>query len=254
MGIPPTDNLPTSAILNQLLGRGDIWVGCAKQTVARNTVSSGVELLDTMLLGGWPLGSLLEICLQGATGAEWILLSKSLAAQGSRPIFLLNPPMIPFGPALVEMGIDLNRVFVVRTDNKVSFVNAFVELARASHCSALLAWQPKESLTYTELRKFLLACSGGNGLYSLIRPASAQRESSPATLRLAVSVHGLDLKLSIFKQRGMLENYDTVVRVALRDALNGHLPLNHLHEIQLPGIPMPNIRRKFNNVIPLRRR
>ena len=254
MEIPPTDNIHTSAILNQLLGRGDVWVGRAKQAVARNTLSSGIELLDTLLVGGWPLGSLVEICLQGTTGAEWILLSKSLAAQGARPIFLLNPPMIPFGPALVGMGIDLNRVFVIRTDSKASFVNAFVELGRASQCGALLAWQPKESLTYTELRKFLLACSEGNGLYSLFRPASAQRESSPANLRVAMSVIGSDLKLSIFKQRGMLENHDTVVRVGLREVLNGHVPLNHLLEIQLPGIPTPNIRRKFTNVIPLRRR
>lgn len=254
MEIPPTEHIQNPVSLDQLLGRGDIWVGRAKRAVTRSTVSSGDKSLDNLLLGGWPLGSLLEICQQSMTGAEWILLSASLVAQGTRPIFLLNPPMIPFGPALVEMGIDLNRVYVVRSDNKTSFVNAFVELARASQCCALLAWQPKESLTYTELRKFLLACAEGDGLYSLFRPASAQKESSPATLRLMVSVHRFDIKLSIFKQRGMLENHDTVVRIGLRESLQGHLPLNHLHEIQVPGILIPDIRRKLNNIIPLRRR
>ena len=238
--------------LAQLLERDDIWVGQSKRAVSQGFASSGFEGLDNTLAGGWPTGSLLEVCQQGSLSAEWLLFAGPLAHE-HRPIFLLNPPMLPFCPALAEMGIDLNRLYIVRTLNKISFVNAFVELARSSQCGALLAWQPKESLTYTELRKCLLACSEGSGIYSLFRPSGAQKESSPANLRLAVSVQQHELKLSIFKQRGMLESHDTVIRVALRDALDGHLPLHRLNEIEIPGIAAAP-RRKLATVIPLRRR
>lgn len=238
--------------LAQLLERDDIWVGQSKRAISKEFAKSGFEVVDNALAGGWPTGSLLEICQQGSLSAEWILFAAPLA-QETRPIFLLNPPMLPFVPALVEMGIDLNRLYIIRTANKISFVNAFVELARSSQCGALLAWQPKESLTYTELRKCLLSCAEGSGLYSLFRPSGAQKESSPANLRLALSVQQQDLKLSIFKQRGMLESHDTVLRLALRDALDGHLPLHRLNEIEIPGIAAAP-RRKLATVIPLRRR
>jgi len=153
METPPfTFDNPTD--LAQLLERDDIWVGKAKRVAAKEFLGSGHESLDGVLSGGWPTGSLLEICQQGSLSAEWVLLGAPLAKE-HRPIFLLNPPMLPFCPALVEMGIDLNRLYIVRTANKIAFVNAFVELARSSECGALLAWQPKESLTYTELRKCL---------------------------------------------------------------------------------------------------
>jgi protein ImuA len=253
METPPTNDIQNPVDLGHLFDRGDIWVGQAKRSAIRSTVSSGNASLDEALSGGWPLGSLVEICQHTTVSAEWTLFAAAMSQQ-SRPVFLLNPPMVPFSAAIVDLGIDLNQVYVLRTTNKASFVNAFVELARASQCGALLAWQPEEPLTYTELRKFALACAEGRGLYSLFRPISAQQESSPAALRVAASVHRSALRLSIFKQRGMLETHDKMLGVELNNRLDGHLPLNQLHEMEIPGVSTPRVRRKANNVIPLRRR
>ena len=253
METPPIEP-QTSVSLDHLLGRGDIWMGQAKRSTAKVTVSSGNDELDRALAGGWPVGSLLEVCQEGSLHAEWPLLASAIGNQGGA-IFLIDPPMIPFGATLVELGIDLSRVYIVRTASKALFVSAFVELAKSSQCGALLAWQPKESLLYNELRKILLACSDGKGIYTLFRPAGAQKDSSPAGLRMTVGVERRDLKLTIFKQRGMLENRDTVIRIGLSEKLDGHLPLNRLHEIQLPGMrPIATPRHNFANVIPLRRR
>jgi len=51
----------------------------------------------------------------------------------------------------------------------------------------------------------------------------------------------------------MLESHDTVVRLPLREGLDGHLPLHRLNEIEIPGIASAP-RRKLATVIPLRRR
>jgi len=253
METPPTNDIQTPINLDHLLGRGDIWLGGNRQPQLRTAVSSGNELLDEALSGGWPTGSLLEMCQKGAVGCEWLLLHQALLAQRYKPIFLLNPPFVPFAPALIDLGFDLDRIYMVRTKNKTEFVNAFVELARASQCGALLAWQPKEGLSYTELRKCALSCAQGDGIYSLFRPLSAQKESSPASLRLAVVIKESAMEVSIFKQRGTLESHDSHVRIALPHNLNSHLPLNQLLDTDIPGLPKPK-RRAFTNVIPLRRR
>jgi len=253
METPPIE--PQNPVsLDNLLGRGDIWVGQAKRSVAKATIASGNNELDKVLAGGWPLGSLLEICQEGSLHAEWSLLASALANQ-SGSIFLIDPPFVPFGATLAELGIDLNRLYIVRTSSKALFVSAVVELAKSSQCGALLAWQPKGILLYAELRKILLACADGTGIYALFRPSGARKESSPAGLRIIAGIEGRDLTLTVFKQRGMLENHDTVVRLGLSEKVDGHLPLNQLHEIQLPGIPqIATPAHRLTNVIPLRRR
>ena len=253
METPPTNDIQAPVNLDHLLGRGDIWLGRNKQPQLHVVISSGNELLDAALLGGWPSGSLLEMCQRGPVGCEWLLLHSALLTQSSKPIFLLNPPFVPFAPALVDLGFDLDRIYLVRTKTSTEFVNAFVELARSSQCGALLAWQPKDGLTYTELRKFSLACAQGEGIYSLFRPLTAQKESSPASLRVAVGIKESNIQISIFKQRGMLESHDNHVHIALPHELDGHLPLNQLLDTDIPGLPKPR-RRTFANVIPLRRR
>lgn len=253
METPPIE--PQNPVsLDNLLGRGDIWVGQAKRSLAKATVASGHDELDRVLTGGWPVGSLLEVCQEGSLHAEWPLLGSAIANQ-SGSIFLIDPPLVPFGAALVELGIDLNRLYIVRTGSKALFVNTVVELAKSSQCGALLAWQPKGTLLYAELRKILLACADGTGIYALFRPSGAQKESSPAGLRMIAGIQGRNLKLTVFKQRGMLENHDTVVSLGLSEKLDGHLPLNQLHQIQLPGVPkIVTPAHRFTNVIPLRRR
>jgi protein ImuA len=119
---------------------------------------------------------------------------------------LLNPPTLPFAPGLIQAGIDLDRLLVVAAEKKADFLASFTELARADICTALLAWQPKHNLSYTELRKCQLACSEGKGLYLLFRPLSVHQQSSPAALRLRAQLHLRSLEIQIFKQKGSLNS------------------------------------------------
>lgn len=199
--MPP--ELPTPMSLEQLLLRDDMWMGHSQRFTTRSAVDTGYEELNAGLLNrGWPLGGLVEICQQGMQG-EWQLFIPSLLELPGL-IVLLNPPADPFCQAFIQAGIDLERLIVVAAPEKNHFIACFIELARAS-VGAVMAWQPKASLSYTELRKCLLAASEGTGLSVMFRPSTAQQQSSPAGLRLFAQMIPTGLEITVFKQKGHLQ-------------------------------------------------
>lgn len=208
----PNPNKPIT--LEQLLQRGDIWRGQSQGFAPQAALDSGHSALNAGLLHkGWPLASLVEICQPAALNGtnvisqgEWLLLAPALRQIKEGYTVLLNPPALPFAPGLIQADIDLDRLLVVAAEKKVDFLASFTELARADICTALLAWQPKHNLSYTELRKCQLACSEGKGLYLLFRPLSVHQQSSPAALRLRAQLHLRSLEIQIFKQKGSLNS------------------------------------------------
>jgi protein ImuA len=203
---PTLDSIPLS--LEQLLKRDDIWVGSCKHMTAQPAVSTGYEALNHSLVGGgWPLGSLVEVCQHGMQG-EWQLFNPSFVEIPGL-IALVNPPAEPFSQALIQLGIDLERLVIIDIKDKQQFIASFIELARAS-VGAVLAWQPDDSLTYTELRKCVLAAAdGGSGINALFRPAKAQQQSSPAALRLYIQLVPAGLEVTVFKQKGRLQMHES---------------------------------------------
>jgi protein ImuA len=197
----PSDILPATA-LEQLLLREDTWLGHSQRFTSRSTLATGYEALDDMLLNqGWPLGSLIEVC-QPERHGEWQLFLPALR-EISGLVVLVNPPATPFSQALIQAGIDLERLIVVTASEKDHFLTSFLELARAS-VGALLAWQPMR-LSYTEIRKCLLATTEGAGLSVLFRPRQARQQSSPAGLRLLTQTVPAGLEVTVFKQKGQLQ-------------------------------------------------
>ncbi len=232
--MPPNPSKPIS--LEQLLRRGDVWRGQSQGFAPQAALETGhAELNACLLHKGWPLASLVEICQPGAgtlSQGEWLMLSPALRQLKNGYMVLLNPPALPFAPGLIQAGIDLDRLLIVAVEKKADFLASFTELVRADICTALMAWQPKHNLSYTELRKCQLACSDGKGLYLLFRPLSVQQQSSPAALRLRTQLHLRSLEIQIFKQKGSL-NQATNTSI--------HLPLP---ETWLPIAAHANLRQE----------
>lgn len=220
---PKTSNLANPPSLDQLLQRGDIWRGQSQHLLSYAAWDTGYkELNDKLLNQGWPIACLVEICQTGGktesgypgshtnatSQGEWLLLAPAIRQIKEGYTVLLNPPAVPFAAGLIQAGINLDRLLVVEAETKMDFLASFVELARAEICVAVLAWQPKQSLSYTELRKCQLACSNGRGLYFLFRPISARQQSSPAAVRLCTWLHFQSLEVQIFKQKGSLSRVD----------------------------------------------
>ena len=201
--------------LTAILRRSDVWRGESQRFTAQHTLDTGYTPLNQALLGkGWPLGALMEVCQPHAGHSEWRLFSPALSQLRTGYIVLLNPPAMPFCQGIVQMGLDLNRIVVVQCANKEGFLKSFVELARAKMCRALLAWQPNKALSYTELRKCLLAASATN-LSVLFRDTQALQQSSPASLRLACDFNGQSLSLNLHKQKGLLTTHYQSIHLPL---------------------------------------
>ncbi len=178
-------------------------MGHSQRFTTHAALDTGYEPLNLGLLNrGWPLGSLVEVCQEAMQG-EWLLFAPALLELRGL-VVLLNPPAMPFSQALIQAGLDLDRLVVVAATDKNQFISCFVELCRAS-LGALLAWQPKAGLGYTELRKCQLAATEGKGVAVIFRPVAAQQQSSPASLRLYSRLLATGVEITIFKQKGYLQ-------------------------------------------------
>ncbi len=161
---------------------------------------------------------------------EWLLLVPAILKTDKQFIVLINPPTRPFAPALLQLGIDLDRLVVVEASRKSDFLMSFLQMSR-SPAGVILAWQPKENLSYTDLRKCQLACLEGQGLYCLFRPADVLQQSSPAGLRIQVAVREKDLAITVRKQRGMLtQKADATVSLPLPRAWTGGFQFHTLDQ------------------------
>lgn len=197
---------PPRVPLDQILRRPDIWRGHAHHFAADRSagISTGYAELDAVLLHrGWPCGALTEIC-QATYQAEFHLLSQAILSSPGF-VLLLNPPTQPFVQALIQRGIDLDRLVIVESSSRSEFLGCYTELARAASCSAIVGWQPKEGLTYTDVRRCALAVDGNQGLYWLVRPSTVQQQSSPASLRMFCKLTPEGLEVTVFKQKGWLK-------------------------------------------------
>ncbi len=219
--------LKKSAPLQKIMRRPDIWKGRNGPVVRNSSVSTGYKKLDEQLLHkGWPLKGLIEFQQQVFGNGEWHLLLPSLRAllqQEPGCLALINPPAIPYAPALTQQGIDLTRVLVIDPQQKKDWLVSVREVLAANCCVALLCWEPQQRLLYPELRKIQLAVSQSGTLCFLLRstpkltlkqnfraPSSQTSNqakgraysASPAVLRLVLQNHEAGLEVHIDKQRG----------------------------------------------------
>lgn len=214
--------------LDQLLAnRADLWRGQDRPRAAPTGLPSGFQALDAALSGGgWPSAGLSEVLTQHQ-GAGLALLLPLLArlSAGSRWLLWVDPPHVPFAPALAAHGLDLTRILLVRAGADAAW--AAEQGLRSGTCAAVLAWTgPLVGLsasrahatsahrttvrktgragcwTPAALRRLQLAAADTSTPMLLLRPLAAAGETSPAALRLKVSAHADGLDVGLLKQRG----------------------------------------------------
>lgn len=236
--------------LAQLLRREDIWQGKERNVVVQAGLDTGYPDLNNALNNkGWPLRQLVEICLNGAMQGEWLLLHHVLVNQIKGLVVLLNPPVMPFSQALIQAGFDLDRVLVVQAETKADFLSSFVEITRSVDCGALIGWQPTTPLSYTDLRKCLLAAQAGQGFYVICRSMSVRDQSSPAGLRLTMQLAENHFSISIFKQKGQLTPIIEAIHLPVPGFWNGLVPHYQLDKSDKPKHKTARI-IDFKNVKP----
>ena len=199
-GEPPPDALPQAI--------PGLWRG---RDLARERpgIATGFASLDRELPGaGWPAGALTELLHAHAGVGEMRLLlpALSLLARTGAPLFLLEPPWVPYAPAFAAAGIPPARLIVVRPRRPADGLWACEQILKGLSGGALIAW-PRH-LRAQDARRLQLAVEGKPVLAVLMRPLAATSEVTPAALRLALEATlppGLPqpvLAVRILKRRG----------------------------------------------------
>jgi hypothetical protein len=174
---------------------------------AKPALPTGFAELDAHLPGGgWPTGAIAELMSDAIGIGELALLMPALSnlAHAGRYIAWIAPPYLPYAPALVQHGLPLDRVLLIRTRTWQESLWATEQTLRCPAIGAALSWPAY--IADKNVRRLQLAAEAGGSLGFLYRPAEASRESSPAALRLRLHpTQELDLNgliIEIQKSRG----------------------------------------------------
>lgn len=194
--------------LTNLLHHPELWrAGQLKHSP--DALSSGFAVLDEHLPGsGWPRGALAEFLLATAGVGELRLLVpliRTLSREEVRWVAWINPPFIPYAPALEALGVDVGKILLIHPGTHQQALWALERASRSGTCSLALAWLDERQLELKDTRRLQLAARQGRTLTCLFRPRQAISSTSMAELRLEVTpdVTARDaIVVDIHKRRG----------------------------------------------------
>jgi len=170
-----------------------VWRGKVA-TVARAVIPTGFPELDGALPGGgWPLGAITEILVDGYGIGELGLLMPALEAltkeNPAKPkqwVAWIAPPFIPYAPALQQRGVNIDRLLMIHpASGGKSRLWAIEQAVRSGSSAGVLAWVA--AADDVVLRRLQLAAEEQGCWVLLFRPADARWQRSPAALRVHLS-------------------------------------------------------------------
>lgn len=195
------------ASLHALLDDPRLW-RAGRVELRWPVLSSGNPALDAWLPGGgWPAARLTEIAVERWGSGELALLLPLLARlaagaeeRAGRWLAFVNPPFLPYPPALAAAGVDPAQVLLVRPGNDAETLWAAEQALRSGSCALVLAWAGQAAGPC--LRRLQLATEAGCTPLLLFRPPAALATPSPASLRLRVAAGGRGASLHLHKHQG----------------------------------------------------
>ena len=223
-------------LLNNLLLRQDTWRG-RNRSLRRHVIATGNENLDRLLLGGWPVSALTELVTQQDGIGELSLLLPTVKhyASENKLCVWLDPPYQPYAPSLVNEGVPLDKLLIVRSKNSKEWLWAAEQSIRGK--ALLFAWANRAQPRYSALRKLQLAATESLAPVFLFSPPNALKAHSPALLRLELeSLEPNVLSVTLHKLRGKMPGAKT--QITLGEQTTGRILLDKLPvNIQYPKIP-----------------
>jgi len=186
-----------------------VWrYGNALPAAGDTTRATGFTELDRVLpQHGWVGDGLNELLgnEQGAGEFSLVLPALAQACADGKSVVLVNPPFLPYAPALVNAGIALAQLIVVRNADSEQLYWAAEQALRSKACAAVVAWSDESArlLPDLTLRRLQMAAHAGACPAFLFRPRRAREQASPAPLRIVYApVQGM-LELVVHKCRGL---------------------------------------------------
>ena len=185
--------------LGELLRRGMVWRGSSPGQMQAVVVPSGFSALDEQIGGGWPRGALTEILSRQGQGFFLLLPLLARLSWQRRWLAWVNPPHIPYAPALEARRIDTARVLLVRAEGAEQNLWAAEQALCSGNCSLVMLWVDK--ISAARIRRLQLAAEKGDCVGILFRPLQHRQQASVAALRLQVMPSGDGLQMQVLKRR-----------------------------------------------------
>jgi protein ImuA len=198
-----------------------VWRGKAA-SIARAVIPTGFRELDCRLPGGgWPLGAITEVFVDGYGIGELALLMPALAAltqpDPAKPkkwVAWIAPPFVPYAPAMKQRGVEIDHLLMIHpTSGYKNRLWAIEQVVRSGSSAGVLAWIV--AADDIALRRLQLAAEDQGCWVLLFRPASASRERSPAALRIRLSRALATTRVEIIKCRGGRPDVVDIASLAL---------------------------------------
>ena len=114
-------------------------------TVTRPGIHSGFATLDAALPdGGWPAAGVTQILIPRNGAGELRLLAPCLRqlTQTGRTVALLVPAYLSYAPTLIQYGIDLNHVRIVRSASPLEGMASIEADLQDAIFGAVVVWMP----------------------------------------------------------------------------------------------------------------
>ena len=195
--------------IEQLIQHPGVWRGGELEHAQQPAVPTGYAALDAELPGGgWPSGTLSEVLHEGVGIGEVTFLAGALAraSEANRLVAWINPPYLPYAPALAQAGLALDRCLVVRPANREDALWAAEQALKSGACGAVMLWLEEGAAhrhdEYAWLRRLQMSAESGRSMAVFFRSTAAERLSTPAHLRVVLSREEGVLKARIPKRRG----------------------------------------------------
>lgn len=170
---------------------------------SRDGIATGFAPLDRALPdGGWPVSGLVELlCPHWGCGEAALLLPllRQLGAQ-QRWLVWINPPWLPFAPALARQGVALEHTLLLRCERDKDLLWAMEQCLASGSCSLVQGWPARPQPQH--IRRLQLAAQKGHSLGLLLRPLACAQQPSPAPLRLELGRQPTGVQVRVVKCRG----------------------------------------------------
>ena len=234
------------ASIEQLIQLPGVWRGGELEHAQQPAVPTGHAALDAELPGGgWPSGTLSEVLHDGVGIGEVTFLGGALAraSEGNRLVAWINPPHLPYAPALAQAGIALERCLVVRPANREDALWAAEQALKSGACGAVMLWLEEAAARrhdeYAWLRRLQMSAESGRSMAIFFRSTAAERHSTPAHLRVVLSREEGVLKARIPKRRGpsLMRPIAIGARLQRRNVLASREKLQAVRPVPAAAVP-----------------
>ncbi len=192
---------PTSPLDALLKAEPSLWRGRDRYN-DQASIPTGFDSLDNALPSqGWHIGGVTELLVDQEGIGEFSLLLPALrhVTADNQWAAFVNPPHIPYAPALGNAGIRPDRLLIINSQNDANTLWAAEQVLRAGIFASVVVWLTKS--TAQKQRRLQLAAETGKTWATVYRPLHAGREHSPVSTRIVLSLEGKRLSLDIIKVR-----------------------------------------------------